>query len=126
MTDYSALTDRELDALVATGPMGWHEDPTGEGWLDADGKRAWSGIETYTPTKYLSTVGYLLDKATADGCSVLLAYNEAYFTRGQRIEAAYFGRVAKDRTVTTCRAATLPRALCEALVVAYGEEKHDG
>lgn len=88
MTDYDAMTDEQLAALVAERVMGWTWDGDLSAWvsvIDEGGDVRWHCDRlTWAPATQWSDAGRVLEKMRADGWDCLVTIDGHMEGRSQR------------------------------------------
>lgn len=127
MSDYSKLSDRELDALVAEKVMGWKKAPNGA-WMsyekDAFGNGGWKSHATWKANASVSAVRFTPSTDIAAAWQVVEKMKERQwnFTIADLVKnkwRAEFGGSRKHKQ-TWEDADTAPRAICLAALKAVG------
>lgn len=118
MTDYSKLTDAELDVLIAERVMGWVLETDDEHWplrwYSGTGKHE-SDLVLWTPSTNELDILEVLRKALGDGYGILIRMEDDLYRIGVYKYSPF--------EIENATASTPTRALCEAILAAY-EVKH--
>lgn len=119
--DYTTLTQREKDALVATEVMGWHKDGNLWGiWLDEEHskKNLLLASHQWTPTKNTNDAFKVVDAMIAAGWLFTLKYTayrywNAEFWKEELQPIFYGDAINKAKAEAICLAALKAKGTIE-------------
>ena len=77
MTDYTILTDEQLDRLVAEKAMGWHLSKTGITWKDDRDDFVGVFADDWQPTRNKEQMHKVIDKMIERGYGIHIHWHKA-------------------------------------------------